>query len=181
MIACECGHRVDIRTIQREIKLAKEFFEKARQSMSSTRADIERTIQSYNHSFRIRTRYLHPLHRELGRTHDALAEALARVGRYEEAAKHLERAVAALEVVLPQYSFELADQYFKMAQLWFNARRAATADSWASKAERVWRILIGADPSDLANETTITHRAGMSQVERGREILAHIKRMRSEC
>lgn len=181
MIVCGCGEEVDIRVVQREIKLAREFYERARRALDggggdgSGDGDVERAAQSLAHALRLRAKYLHPQHRELGRTHDALAEAHARLGRYEAAATHLERAVAVLESRFAPFSFELADQYAKLAQAWFNARRDPRRTlAWIDKAERVWTVLTGGGGDD-------GRPCGGSLVKRGgQRVLDELHQMRVE-
>jgi len=144
---CGCGREVDIRALQSEIKLARQFYERARSIMDTSEgSDMEQAVKALNHSLSLRVKYLHPMHQELGKTHDALAEALARLGRYQEAAKHLECAVKVLEAIFSPYSFEMADQFFKLAQLHFNTADTRKAEEWAERAQRVWSLLTGTSP-----------------------------------
>lgn len=178
VIVCGCGQEVDIRVVQREIKLAREFYERARRALDDGGdGDVERAAQSLAHALRLRAKYLHPQHRELGRTHDALAEAHARLGRYEAAATHLERAVVVLESRFAPFSFELADQYAKLAQAWFNARSDPRRTlAWIDKAERVWTVLTGSGGLDLDRPT-----CGGSPIKKGgQRVLDELHQMRAE-
>jgi tetratricopeptide (TPR) repeat protein len=188
-IRCACGHQADIRVVQREIKLAREFFDRARATLdadtnggSDGAGDVERAAQSLTHALRLRAKYLHPLHRELGRTHDALAEAHARLGRYEAAATHLERAVTVLESVFPPFSFELADQYAKLAQAWCHARSdPRRALAWVDKAERLWTVLTGsAATPDLQQQQQQQQPLTVQARRGGQRVLDELKQVRAE-
>ncbi len=103
----------------------------------------EKEATCFLHSLKLRKKYLHPFHKELARTYDALAETHSNLGHFEEAAQCCQSSIAILEKIFGEYSMELAYEYCKLAQLMFHAKQTAKTLEVIEKAEAIFGALEG--------------------------------------
>ncbi|KAK7469794.1 hypothetical protein BaRGS_00036171 [Batillaria attramentaria] len=89
---------------------------------------------------RIRQSVMADDHRELGQTHDALAQCLAVSGRYAEAADHLTSSLRVTESLYGADSVELTRELHKMAEVQVNAGRPREALRTATRALKCARM-----------------------------------------
>ncbi|NXH16630.1 SMYD4 protein, partial [Bucco capensis] len=81
--------------------------------------------------------FLSPEHLLMGELEDHLAQAYATLGKWQEAARHLERSIEIVEVHHGPSSVEIGHELFKLAQVLFNGFAVSEALSTIQRAEEI--------------------------------------------
>jgi hypothetical protein len=144
----KCGMKIEMASLKKEIQLAKQFFERGEQSMNQD--DLENALKCFQFSLNIRMKYLHPFHQELAKTFDAIARAYSAKRDFVNAAANCANSVRILERIYGFWTLEMGNEYFKLAQLYFNARKTREALEALERAESIISTLAASSP--LLNE-----------------------------
>nr|XP_056720977.1 SET and MYND domain-containing protein 4 [Euleptes europaea] len=88
-------------------------------------------------------RLLCPEHLMMGEMEDHLARAYATLGKWQEAARHLESSIRAVEAHYGPSSIEVGQELFKLAQILFNGCAVPEALNIIQKAERILSVHLG--------------------------------------
>ncbi|XP_064892480.1 SET and MYND domain-containing protein 4 isoform X1 [Columba livia] len=87
--------------------------------------------------------FLSPEHLLMGELEDHLAQVYATLGKWQEAARHLERSIEIVEMHHGPSSIEIGHELFKLAQILFNGFAVSEALSTIQRAEEILSVHCG--------------------------------------
>ncbi|NWW48310.1 SMYD4 protein, partial [Pedionomus torquatus] len=87
--------------------------------------------------------FLSPEHLLMGEMEDHLAQVYATLGKWREAARHLQRSIEIVEVHHGPSSVEIGHELFKLAQILFNGFAVSEALSTIQRAEEILSVHCG--------------------------------------
>jgi len=160
LVCPECGVRCEEDELHQKLQLAEMFYLRGRQLLDSLQSageedDTEQTlpnaVKCFGHSLRIRKEVLHPLHKTIAQSEDAMAQTFGMLSNYTEAARHCENSIRILEQIFEKFSTEVGEEYYKLATLWFNAGDAQRAGQAIDEACRILLALHGPQHPPLAH------------------------------
>ncbi|XP_010283850.1 PREDICTED: SET and MYND domain-containing protein 4, partial [Phaethon lepturus] len=93
--------------------------------------------------------FLSPEHLLMGEMEDHLAQVYATLGRWQEAARHLERSIEIVEIHHGPSSVEIGHELFKLAQILFNGFAVSEALSTIQRAEEILSVHCGPQSTQI--------------------------------
>ncbi|NXL47894.1 SMYD4 protein, partial [Podilymbus podiceps] len=93
--------------------------------------------------------FLSPKHLLMGEMEDHLAQVYATLGKWQEAARHLERSIEIVEMHHGPSSIEIGHELFKLAQILFNGFAVSEALSTIQRAEEVLSVHCGPQSTQI--------------------------------
>ncbi|NXL36921.1 SMYD4 protein, partial [Glaucidium brasilianum] len=93
--------------------------------------------------------FLSPEHLLMGEMEDHLAQVYATLGKWQEAARHLERSIEIVEMHHGPSSIELGHELFKLAQILFNGFAVSEALSTIQRAEEILSVHCGPESTQI--------------------------------
>ncbi|NXP79315.1 SMYD4 protein, partial [Ramphastos sulfuratus] len=93
--------------------------------------------------------FLSPEHLLMGEMEDHLAQVYATLGKWQEAARHLERSIEIVEMHHGPSSVELGHELFKLAQVLFNGFAVSEALSTIQRAEEILSVHCGPQSTQI--------------------------------
>ncbi|NWY61679.1 SMYD4 protein, partial [Chionis minor] len=93
--------------------------------------------------------FLSPEHLLMGEMEDHLAQVYATLGKWQEAARHLERSIEIVEMHHGPSSVEIGHELFKLAQILFNGFAVSEALSTIQRAEEVLSVHCGPQSTQI--------------------------------
>ncbi|NXL92551.1 SMYD4 protein, partial [Alectura lathami] len=93
--------------------------------------------------------FLSPEHLLMGEVEDHLAQVYATLGKWQEAARHLERSIQIVERHHGPSSVEMGHELFKLAQILFNGFAVSEALSTIQRAEEVLSVYHGPQSTQI--------------------------------
>ncbi|XP_009285812.1 PREDICTED: SET and MYND domain-containing protein 4 [Aptenodytes forsteri] len=93
--------------------------------------------------------FLSPEHLLMGEMEDHLAQVYATLGKWQEAARHLERSIEIVEMHHGPSSVEIGHELFKLAQILFNGFAVSEALSTIQRAEEILSVHCGPQSTQI--------------------------------
>ncbi|NWR78627.1 SMYD4 protein, partial [Centropus unirufus] len=93
--------------------------------------------------------FLSPGHLLVGEMEDHLAQVYATLGKWQEAARHLERSIEVVEMHHGPSSVEIGHELFKLAQILFNGFAVSEALSTIQRAEEILSVHCGPQSTQI--------------------------------
>ncbi|NXC74113.1 SMYD4 protein, partial [Anhinga anhinga] len=93
--------------------------------------------------------FLSPEHLLMGEMEDHLAQVYATLGKWQEAARHLEKSIEIVEMHHGPSSVEIGHELFKLAQILFNGFAVSEALSTIQRAEEVLSVHCGPQSAQI--------------------------------
>ncbi|OXB73401.1 UNVERIFIED_CONTAM: hypothetical protein H355_017055 [Colinus virginianus] len=93
--------------------------------------------------------FLSPEHLLMGELEDHLAQVYATLGKWQEAARHLERSIQFVEMHHGPSSIEMGHELFKLAQILFNGFAVSEALSAIQRAEEILSVHCGPQSTQI--------------------------------
>ncbi|NXW85576.1 SMYD4 protein, partial [Alopecoenas beccarii] len=93
--------------------------------------------------------FLSPEHLLMGELEDHLAQVYATLGKWQEAARHLERSIEIVEMHHGPSSIEIGHELFKLAQILFNGFAVSEALSTIQRAEEILSVHCGPQSTQI--------------------------------
>ncbi|NWS61385.1 SMYD4 protein, partial [Chunga burmeisteri] len=93
--------------------------------------------------------FLSPEHLLMGEMEDHLAQVYATLGKWQEAARHLERSIEIVEMHHGPSSVEIGHELFKLAQILFNGFAVSKALSTIQRAEEILSVHCGPQSTQI--------------------------------
>ncbi|XP_052660230.1 SET and MYND domain-containing protein 4 isoform X4 [Harpia harpyja] len=93
--------------------------------------------------------FLSPGHLLMGEMEDHLAQVYATLGKWQEAARHLERSIEIVEMHHGPSSVEMGHELFKLAQILFNGFAVSEALSTIQRAEEILSVHCGPQSTQI--------------------------------
>ncbi|NWI62239.1 SMYD4 protein, partial [Todus mexicanus] len=93
--------------------------------------------------------FLCPEHLLMGEMEDHLAQVYATLGKWQEAARHLERSIEIVELHHGPSSVEIGHELFKLAQILFNGFAVSKALSTIQRAEEILSVHCGPQSAQI--------------------------------
>ncbi|NXT02541.1 SMYD4 protein, partial [Jacana jacana] len=93
--------------------------------------------------------FLSPEHLLMGEMEDHLAQVYATLGKWQEAARHLERSIEIVEAHHGPSSVEIGHELFKLAQILFNGFAVSEALSTIQRAEAILSVHCGPQSTQI--------------------------------
>ncbi|KAM9615438.1 SET and MYND domain-containing protein 4 isoform 3-T3 [Morphnus guianensis] len=93
--------------------------------------------------------FLSPGHMLMGEMEDHLAQVYATLGKWQEAARHLERSIEIVEMHHGPSSVEMGHELFKLAQILFNGFAVSEALSIIQRAEEILSVHCGPQSTQI--------------------------------
>ncbi|KAM6048763.1 SET and MYND domain-containing protein 4 isoform 4-T4 [Theristicus caerulescens] len=93
--------------------------------------------------------FLSPEHLLMGEMEDHLAQVYATLGKWREAARHLERSIEIVEMHHGPSSVEIGHELFKLAQILFNGFAVSEALSTIQRAEEILSVHCGPQSTQI--------------------------------
>ncbi|XP_071621722.1 SET and MYND domain-containing protein 4 isoform X1 [Heliangelus exortis] len=93
--------------------------------------------------------FLSPEHLLMGEMEDHLAQVYATLGKWQEAARHLERSIEIVEMHHGPSSIEIGQELFKLAQILFNGFAVSEALSTIERAEEILSVHCGPQSTQI--------------------------------
>ncbi|XP_032304349.1 SET and MYND domain-containing protein 4 isoform X3 [Coturnix japonica] len=93
--------------------------------------------------------FLSPEHLLMGELEDHLAQVYATLGKWQEAARHLERSIQLVEMHHGPSSVEMGHELFKLAQILFNGFAVSEALSTIQRAEEILSVHCGPQSTQI--------------------------------
>ncbi|KAM9176800.1 SET and MYND domain-containing protein 4 [Mergus octosetaceus] len=93
--------------------------------------------------------FLSPEHLLMGEMEDHLAQVYATLGKWQEAARHLERSIQIVETHHGPSSVEMGHELFKLAQILFNGFAVSEALSTIQRAEKILTVHCGPQSTQI--------------------------------
>ncbi|EDO35173.1 predicted protein [Nematostella vectensis] len=113
------------------------------------RIGVQEALGLFQECLRTRTQILHPHHKDLAETHDALARCYAMIGDFKLASQHCLQSSEAVEKAFGSTSVEYAHELHKLSQLLFNDRQAKKALPMIDKAASLLATYYGRNHPDV--------------------------------
>ncbi|XP_072738562.1 SET and MYND domain-containing protein 4 isoform X2 [Ciconia boyciana] len=93
--------------------------------------------------------FLSPEHLLMGEMEDHLAQVYATLGKWQDAARHLERSIEIVEMHHGPSSVEMGHELFKLAQILFNGFAVSEALSTIERAEEILSVHCGPQSTQI--------------------------------
>ncbi|GAB0198083.1 SET and MYND domain-containing protein 4 [Grus japonensis] len=93
--------------------------------------------------------FLSPEHLLMGEMEDHLAQVYATLGKWQDAARHLERSIEIVEMHHGPSSVEMGHELFKLAQILFNGFAVSEALSTIQRAEEILSVHYGPQSTQI--------------------------------
>ncbi|NXI55461.1 SMYD4 protein, partial [Chloroceryle aenea] len=93
--------------------------------------------------------FLSPEHLLMGEVEDHLAQVYATLGKWQEAARHLEKSIEIVEMHHGPSSVEIGHELFKLAQILFNGFAVSEALSTIQRAEEILSVHCGPQSTQI--------------------------------
>ncbi|NWI25004.1 SMYD4 protein, partial [Sula dactylatra] len=93
--------------------------------------------------------FLSPEHLLMGEMEDHLAQVYATLGKWQEAARHLEKSIEIVEMHHGPSSVEIGHELFKLAQILFNGFAVSEALSTIQRAEEILSVHCGPQSTQI--------------------------------
>ncbi|XP_074968979.1 protein-lysine N-methyltransferase SMYD4 isoform X4 [Phalacrocorax aristotelis] len=93
--------------------------------------------------------FLSPEHLLMGEMEDRLAQVYATLGKWQEAARHLEKSIEIVEMHHGSSSVEIGHELFKLAQILFNGFAVSQALSTIQRAEEILSVHCGPQSAQI--------------------------------
>ncbi|XP_030328215.1 SET and MYND domain-containing protein 4 isoform X2 [Strigops habroptila] len=93
--------------------------------------------------------FLSPEHLLMGEMEDHLAQVYATLGKWQEAARHLQRSIEIVEMHHGPSSVEIGHELFKLAQILFNGFAVSEALSTIQRAEEILSVHCGPQSTQI--------------------------------
>nr|XP_009936555.1 PREDICTED: SET and MYND domain-containing protein 4 [Opisthocomus hoazin] len=93
--------------------------------------------------------FLSPEHLLMGEMEDHLAQVYATLGKWQDAARHLERSIEIVEMHHGPSSVEIGHELFKLAQILFNGFAVSEALSTIQRAEEILSVHCGPQSTQI--------------------------------
>ncbi|KFQ97058.1 SET and MYND domain-containing protein 4, partial [Nipponia nippon] len=132
------SHR--LRDLQQQIKKALELL-RARKADQAIKILLKCQMDAGN--------FLSPEHLLMGEMEDHLAQVYATLGKWQEAARHLERSIEIVEMHHGPSSVEIGHELFKLAQILFNGFAVSEALSTIQRAEEILSVHCGPQSAQI--------------------------------
>ncbi|NXP51754.1 SMYD4 protein, partial [Heliornis fulica] len=142
-----CGVSVGREILSRRLWDLQQQIEKALELLRDRRADqaIKMLLKCQVDA----RSFLSPKHFLMGEMEDHLAQVYASLGKWQDAARHLERSIEIVEVHHGPSSVELGHELFKLAQILFNGFAVSEALSTIQKAEEIFLVHCGPESTQI--------------------------------
>ncbi|NWW93183.1 SMYD4 protein, partial [Rhynochetos jubatus] len=150
MLCCSneaCAISVSRESLSRRLRDLQQQTEKALELLRDKKADhaIEMLLQCQKDA----GNFLSPEHLLMGEMEDHLAQVYATLGKWQEAARHLERSIEIVEMHHGPSSVELGHELFKLAQILFNGFAVSEALSAIQRAEEILSVHCGPQSAQI--------------------------------
>ncbi|KAF1488505.1 SET and MYND domain-containing protein 4, partial [Eudyptula minor novaehollandiae] len=132
------SHR--LRDLQRQIKKALELL-RDRKADQAIKMLLKCRMDAGN--------FLSPEHLLMGEMEDHLAQVYATLGKWQEAARHLERSIEIVEMHHGPSSVEIGHELLKLAQILFNGFAVSEALSTIQRAEEILSVHCGPQSTQI--------------------------------
>ncbi|KFP78031.1 SET and MYND domain-containing protein 4, partial [Apaloderma vittatum] len=129
-----------LQDLQQQIKKALELL-RGRKAGQAIKMLLECQMDAEN--------FLSPEHLLMGEMEDHLAQAYATLGKWQEAARHLERSIEIVEKHHGPSSIEIGHELFKLAQILFNGFAVSEALSTIQRAEEILSVHCGPQSAQI--------------------------------
>ncbi|NXF39666.1 SMYD4 protein, partial [Nyctibius bracteatus] len=129
-----------VRDLQQQMKKALELL-RAREADQAIRMLLKCQMDAGN--------FLSPEHLLMGEMEDHLAQVYATLGKWQEAARHLERSIEIVEMHHGPSSIETGQELFKLAQILFNGFAVSEALSTIQRAEEILSVHCGPQSTQI--------------------------------
>ncbi|XP_068271736.1 SET and MYND domain-containing protein 4 [Nyctibius grandis] len=132
------SHR--LRDLQQQMKTALELL-RAREADQAIKMLLKCQMDAGN--------FLSPEHLLMGEMEDHLAQVYATLGKWQEAARHLERSIEIVKMHHGPSSIETGHELFKLAQILFNGFAVSEALSTIQRAEEILSVHCGPQSTQI--------------------------------
>ncbi|NXJ97507.1 SMYD4 protein, partial [Corythaixoides concolor] len=129
-----------LRDLQQQIKKALELL-RDRKADQATKMLLKCKMDAGN--------FLSPEHLLMGEMEDHLAQVYASLGKWQDAARHLERSIEIVEMHHGPSSIEMGHELFKLAQILFNGFAVSEALSTIQRAEEILSVHCGPQSTQI--------------------------------
>ncbi|XP_010139954.1 PREDICTED: SET and MYND domain-containing protein 4, partial [Buceros rhinoceros silvestris] len=150
MLCCSseaCATAVSRESLSRRLRDLQQQIEKALDLLRDRKAD-----QAIKMLLKCQTdarSFLSPEHLLMGEMEDHLAQVYATLGKWQEAARHLERSIEVVEKHHGPSSVEIGHELFKLAQILFNGLAVSEALSTIQRAEEILSVHCGPQSTQI--------------------------------
>eukprot|EP01102_Stenamoeba_stenopodia_P013713 TRINITY_DN4481_c0_g1_i2.p1 TRINITY_DN4481_c0_g1~~TRINITY_DN4481_c0_g1_i2.p1 ORF type:complete len:473 (-),score=60.23 TRINITY_DN4481_c0_g1_i2:128-1546(-) len=149
-----CGAKASSNELLRIVSMGDQFYQKGRTFLTDKQP--EKAYNAFKHACSFRSKVFHSYHKSVAETEDAMAESAALMGKFGDATDHVENSIKALRRLFdvdqcPPSAIgvlELGHEYFKLAQVAFNARRAESAMNAIKTARAILLNCVGGSVSN---------------------------------
>ncbi|NXK52118.1 SMYD4 protein, partial [Chauna torquata] len=144
MLCCSneaCALSVSRESLSRRLQDLQQQIKKALELLRDSKADeaIKMLLKCQMDA----RNFLSPEHLLMGEMEDHLAQVYATLGKWQEAARHLERSIQTVEMHHGPSSVEMGYELFKLAQILFNGFAVSEALSTIQRAEEILSVHCG--------------------------------------
>ncbi|XP_035198763.1 SET and MYND domain-containing protein 4 isoform X3 [Oxyura jamaicensis] len=136
-----CARSVSRESLSRRLRDLRRQIKKALELLRDSKADeaIKMLLKCQMDA----RNFLSPEHLLMGEMEDHLAQVYATLGKWQEAARHLERSIQIVETHHGPSSVEMGHELFKLAQILFNGFAVSEALSTIQRAEKILMVHCG--------------------------------------
>ncbi|XP_069730448.1 SET and MYND domain-containing protein 4 [Phaenicophaeus curvirostris] len=150
MLCCSneaCAISVNRESLSHRLQDLQEQIKKALELLRDRKAD--QAIKLLVKCQRDAGNFLSPEHLLMGEMEDHLAQVYATLGRWQEAARHLERSIEIVEMHHGPSSVEIGHELFKLAQILFNGCVVSKALNTIQRAEEILSVHCGPQSTQI--------------------------------
>ncbi|NXY48471.1 SMYD4 protein, partial [Ceuthmochares aereus] len=150
MLCCSneaCAVSVSRKSLSRRLQDLQQQIKEALELLRDGKAD--QAIKLLLKCQRDAGNFLSPEHLLMGEMEDHLAQVYATLGRWQEAARHLERSIEIVEIHHGPSSVEIGHELFKLAQILFNGCAVSEALNTIQRAEEILSVHCGPQSTQI--------------------------------
>uniref|UniRef100_A0A8C0B6I5 Protein-lysine N-methyltransferase SMYD4 n=1 Tax=Buteo japonicus TaxID=224669 RepID=A0A8C0B6I5_9AVES len=150
MLCCSneaCAISVSRESLSHRLRDLQQQIKKALELLRDRKAD--QAIKMLLKCQRDAGNFLSPGHLLMGEMEDHLAQVYATLGKWQEAARHLERSIEIVEMHHGPSSVEMGHELFKLAQILFNGFAVSEALSTIQRAEEILSVHCGPQSTQI--------------------------------
>uniref|UniRef100_A0A8C0EQB9 Protein-lysine N-methyltransferase SMYD4 n=1 Tax=Bubo bubo TaxID=30461 RepID=A0A8C0EQB9_BUBBB len=150
MLCCSneaCAISVSSESLSRRLRDLQQQIKKALELLRDRKAD--QAIKMLLKCQMDAGNFLSPEHLLMGEMEDHLAQVYATLGKWQEAARHLERSIEIVEMHHGPSSIEIGHELFKLAQILFNGFAVSEALSTIQRAEEILSVHYGPQSTQI--------------------------------
>ncbi|XP_075575872.1 protein-lysine N-methyltransferase SMYD4 [Pelecanus crispus] len=150
MLCCSneaCAISVSTDSLSRRLRDLQQQIQKALELLRDRKAD--QAIKVLLKCQMDAQNFLSPEHLLMGEMEDHLAQVYATLGKWQEAARHLQRSIEIVEMHHGPSSVEIGHELFKLAQILFNGFAVSEALSTIQRAEEILSVHCGPQSTQI--------------------------------